>query len=71
MKLLGGFSLDLISRSWRKLQLLWQSMKITFPECVFDFDDHQHLKTTLQLHCIVVEIRDTILQLRPFCREMF
>ncbi|MCV7339854.1 hypothetical protein MHAE_05637 [Mycobacterium haemophilum DSM 44634] len=72
MKLLGCLGLDPISRSWRKLQPLRQSMRTAVPECAFDLDidDHRHLKTTLQLHQTVVEIRDAILQLRPYCREM-
>jgi hypothetical protein len=72
MKLLGFFGLDPITRSWRKLQPLRQAMRTVVPECVFDFDDDEpgRRKSKLQLHHTVVEIRDAILGLRPYFREV-
>lgn len=72
MKLLGTLGLDPISRSWRKLQPLRHSMRTAVPECAFDLDidDQRYLKTTLQLHQTAVEIRDALLQLRPYCRDI-
>ena len=72
MKLLGFFGLDPITRSWYKLQPLRQAMRTVVPECVFDFDDDEpgRRKSKLQLHHTVVEIRDAILGLRPYFREV-
>ena len=72
MKLLGFFGLDPITRSWRKLQPLRQAMRTIVPECAFDFDDDEpgRRKSQLQLHHTVVEIRDAILRLRPYFREI-
>ena len=72
MKLLGSLGLDPISRSWCKLQPLRQAMRTVVPECVFDFDDDEpgRRKSELQLHHAVVEIRDAILGLRPYFREV-
>jgi hypothetical protein len=72
MKLLGFLGLDPITRSWCKLQPLRQAMRTVVPECVFDFDDDEpgRRKSELQLHHTVVEIRDAILGLRPYFREV-
>ena len=72
MKLLGSLGLDPISRSWCKLQPLRQAMRTVVPECVFDFDDDEpgRRKSELQLHQTVVEIRDAIVRLRPYFREV-
>lgn len=72
MKLLGFFGLDPITRSWRKLQRLRQAIRTVIPECVFDFDDDEpgRRKSQLQLHHTVVEIRDAIMGLRPYFREI-
>ncbi|MEZ0351033.1 DUF6545 domain-containing protein [Mycobacterium sp. pR1184] len=66
----GG--LDLVSRQWRKLQPLRNSLRQAVPEITFDLqqDDARRAKTTLQLHQTVVEIRDLILQLRPYFRDI-
>jgi hypothetical protein len=71
-QLLGFFGLDPITRSWRKLQPLRRAMRTVVPECVFDFDDDEagRRKSQLQLHHTVVEIRDAILRLRPYFREI-
>jgi hypothetical protein len=72
MKLLGYFGLDPTTRSWRKLQPLRQAMRTVVPECIFDFDDDEPGRRTspLQLHQTVVEIRDAILRLRPYSRQI-
>ena len=72
MKLVGSFGLDSITRSWRKLQPLRQAMRTVVPECVYDLDDDEpgRRKSGLQLHHTVVEIRDAILRLRPYFREI-
>jgi hypothetical protein len=71
MKLLGFFGLDPITHSWRKLQPLRQAMRTVVPECIFDFDDETGRRNSqLQLHQTVVEIRDAILRLRPYFREI-
>lgn len=71
-ELLGFFGLDPITRSWYRLQPLRQAMRTVVPECVFDFDDDEpgRRKSKLQLHHTVVEIRDAILGLRPYFREV-
>ncbi|BBY22047.1 DUF6545 domain-containing protein [Mycobacterium stomatepiae] len=66
----GG--LDPVSRQWRKLQPLRNSLRQAAPESSFDLqqDGVRRRKTTLQLHQTVVEIRDLILQLRPYARDV-
>lgn len=72
MKLLSSLGLDPVTRSWRKLQPLRQAMRTVVPECVFDLDVDEpgRRKSELQLHHTVVEIRDAILRLRPYYREI-
>lgn len=71
-KLLGFFGLDPITRSWGKLQPLRQAMRTVVPEYVFDFDDDEpgRRKSQLQLHQTVIEIRDAIVRLRLYFREI-
>lgn len=71
-KLLRALGLDPVSRSWYALQPLRQALRTVVPECVFDLDDDEpaRRKTELQLHHTVVEIRDAILRLRPYAREI-
>jgi hypothetical protein len=53
------------------LQPLRQALRTVVPECAFDTDgDSGRRKSELQLHHTVVEIRDAILGLRPYFREM-
>lgn len=72
IKLVRSLGLDPISRSWYTLQPLRQALRTVVPECVFDLDDDEpgRRKTELQLHHTVVEIRDAILRLRPYFREI-
>ncbi|WP_420873595.1 DUF6545 domain-containing protein [Mycobacterium riyadhense] len=73
MKLLGSFGLDSITRNWCKLQPLRQAMRTAVPEGFFDFghdEPERRRKSRLQLHHTVVEIRDAILRLRPYFREI-
>jgi hypothetical protein len=72
MKLIALLGLDPISRSWCKLQPLRRTMRTIVPESVFALDDDEpgRRKTELQLHQTVVEIRDAILGLRAYFREL-
>ena len=68
MQLLAHWGLDPVSRHWRKLQPLRESMRDAVPGTAFDLGDDPHgrRRTLLQLHQSTVEIRDAVLQLRPF-----
>lgn len=71
MKLVASLGLDPISRSWYELQPLRQAMRTVVPESVLSFDDEPgRRKSQLQLHQTVVEIRDVILRLRPYFRDI-
>jgi hypothetical protein len=71
-KLLRSLGLDGTSRSWYKLQPLRQVLRASVPESAFEIDDDEsgRRKSELQLHHTVVEIRDAILGLRPYFREI-
>jgi hypothetical protein len=71
-RLLCYLGLDPTSRAWNKLDALRQSMTTAVPESSFNLDhgDYRFQKTTLQLHQTVIEIRDAILQLRPYFRDI-
>lgn len=66
----GG--LDRVSREWGRLQPLRHGLRRAVPENAFDLQDidTRRRKTTLQLHQTVIEIRDLILQLRPFVSDL-
>ncbi len=68
MQLLAHWGLDPVSRHLRKLQPLRESMRAAVPGTAFDLGDDPHgrRRTLLQLHQSTVEIRDAVLQLRPF-----
>lgn len=72
IKLLRSLGLDPISRSWYTLQPLRQALRTVVPECAFTLDDDEpgRRKTELNLHHTVVEIRDAILGLRPYFRDI-
>lgn len=63
---------DATSRRWRRLQPLWHTMIDLFPESRLLLDEESPARriTRLQLHRTAVEIRDAMLQLRPYCREV-
>jgi hypothetical protein len=71
VRLHAYLGLDRISRTWTRLQPLRLSMTAVVPESRFDLghDDRRFQKTTLQLHQTIIEIRDAILQLRPYVRD--
>ena len=72
-RLARSLGLDPISRNWHKLQPLRHALRNVMPDCAFDIDDdapQRRQKTGLQLHHTVVEIRDAILGLRPYIREL-
>lgn len=69
LALSARLGLDETSRSWRQLQRLRSDMTKAVPESMFELknDDQRHRqKTMLQLHQTSVEIRDAMLQLRPY-----
>lgn len=72
VKLRCYLGLDPTSRAWHKLDALRLSLTTAVPESSFNLDhgDHRFQKTTLQLHQAVIEIRDAILQLRPYFRDL-
>lgn len=63
---------DQTSRNWRQLQRLRSDMNAAVPGTVFGLRGQPsgRRKTMLQLHQTTVEIRDAILQLRPFFRPV-
>ncbi len=63
---------DQTSRNWRQLQRLRSDMIVAVPGSVFELKGHQagRRKTVLQLRQTTVEIRDAILQLRPFFQTL-
>ncbi|GAB2720353.1 MAB_1171c family putative transporter [Nocardia thraciensis] len=63
---------DATSRRWRRLQPLWRSMTGLFPDSRLPLDDEPPPRraTVLQLHRTAVEIRDAMLELRPWFREI-
>nr|VTP01807.1 hypothetical protein BIN_B_04207 [Mycobacterium riyadhense] len=72
VKFLAYLGLDPISRNWKKLQQLRLTMTAVVPESSFELedDDHGSQKTRLRLHQTVIEIRDAILGLRPYFRDI-
>jgi len=72
MQLLALWGLEPVSRAWRKLQPLRDSMRAAVPGTAFDLGDSTQgrQRTLLQLHQTSVEIRDAALQLRPFVGDI-
>jgi hypothetical protein len=72
VRLHAYLGLDRISRTSTRLQPLRLGMTAVVPESRFDLghDDRRFQKTTLQLHQTIIEIRDAILQLRPYFRDL-
>lgn len=68
MQLLALCGLEPVSRHWRKLQPLRDSMRTAVPGTAFDLGDNNagRRHSLLQLHQTSVEIRDAALQLRPY-----
>jgi len=69
MQLLAYCGLEPVSRAWRNLQPLRASMRDAVPGSAFDVAGvatHGRRRTKLQLHQTTVEIRDAVLQLRPY-----
>ena len=62
----AGF--DPISRCWRQLQPLRSDLTTAVPASAFELAESspQRRKTVLQLHQTTIEIRDGMLQLRPY-----
>lgn len=63
---------DVTSRHWRRLQPLRDTMITAVPEAAFELraPNPSRRKTSLDLHQTTVQIRDAILQLRPYFRDV-
>lgn len=72
IKILGLVGLDPVSRDWAKLQPLRLALRTVAPECAYDLADGEgsRRKSALELRLTVVEIRDAILRLRPYFRDI-
>lgn len=72
LALMARFGSDRTSRNWRQLQRLRSDMNTAVPGTMFELRGQPtgRRKTVLQLHQTTVEIRDAILQLRPFFRTV-
>ncbi|MFW3112402.1 hypothetical protein MHAE_01385 [Mycobacterium haemophilum DSM 44634] len=64
--------LDGTSRAWHALQGLRETLTAVVPESVFEWKpaSTSRQKTVLELHQTIIEIRDAILLLRPYFREI-
>ncbi|OBI44424.1 DUF6545 domain-containing protein [Mycobacterium sp. E796] len=71
-RVLRYLGLDPTSRSWNNLAALRASLTTVVPESSFNLDheNYRFQKTTLQLHQTIIEIRDAILHLRPYFRDI-
>lgn len=71
LAVLTKFGQDPISRAWRQLQPLRSAMNAAAPGSHFEIRNQKpgRRKTPLQLHQTTIEIRDAILQLRPYFRS--
>jgi hypothetical protein len=72
MQLLAHWGLEPVSRNWRKLQPLRDSMRTAVPGTAFDLGGEVagRRRSLLHLHQTSVEIRDAALQLRPFVGDI-
>ncbi|MDM2402104.1 hypothetical protein PP613_23505 [Mycobacteroides abscessus] len=72
LALIARLGSDHISRNWRQLQRLRSDMTTAVPGTAFELRGQPagRRKTLLQLHQTTVEIRDAILQLRPYFRAV-
>ncbi|WP_131829367.1 DUF6545 domain-containing protein [Mycobacteroides abscessus] len=72
LALIARLGSDHISRNWRQLQRLRSDMTAAVPGTAFELRGQPagRRKTLLQLHQTTVEIRDAILQLRPYFRAV-
>jgi hypothetical protein len=72
LALIARLGSDQTSRKWRRLQRLRSDMNAAVPGTKFELRGQPtgRRKTVLQLHQTTVEIRDAILQLRPYFRDV-
>ncbi|MDR7169272.1 hypothetical protein J2W56_003013 [Nocardia kruczakiae] len=68
--LLGVVGFDATGRRWRRLRPLWESMTTMFPDSRLPMEPGSRRITRLRLHRTTVEIRDAILELRPYCADV-
>lgn len=66
----GLIAMDGTSRAWRALQPLRTELQAVVPPTTFTLNNPSRRKTTLDLHQTNVAIRDSILLLRPYFREL-
>lgn len=61
---------DMNGRTWRRLQPLWTDLTAIYPDTVLD-SAPRHLQpvTDLQLHRVIIEIRDALMQLDAYITE--
>lgn len=70
-RMAAELGLDSASTSWRRLQQMRHGMRSAVPGCVFEPEFSGPLSTpSMRLHHTVVEIRDAMLQLRLYAREI-
>lgn len=58
-------------RTWRKLQPLWDDLTTAYPDTILNPPPQRFQPVTdFQLHRIIIEIRDALLQLAPYITEL-
>lgn len=62
---------DTNGRTWRKLQPLWTDLTTAYPDTILNPPPQRFQPVTnFQLHRIIIEIRDALLQLAPHITEL-
>lgn len=62
---------DTNGRTWRNLQPLWTDLTTAYPDTILNAPPHRPQPVTdFQLHRIIIEIRDALLQLAPRITEL-
>jgi len=62
---------DTNGRTWRKLQPLWTDLTTTYPDTILNAPPQRFQPVTdFQLHRVIIEIRDALLQLAPHITEL-
>ncbi|MBF6332326.1 MAB_1171c family putative transporter [Nocardia transvalensis] len=68
----GWFGFDSTTRRWKRLRPLWRALVSLFPDSLLPLDSSETTRriTRLRLHRMTVEIRDAVLQLHPYLRDV-
>ncbi|WP_078312377.1 MULTISPECIES: MAB_1171c family putative transporter [unclassified Mycobacterium] len=62
---------DANGRTWKKLQPLWTDLTTAYPDTVLNASPQRFQPVTdFQLHRVIIEIRDALLQLAPHITEL-